>query len=660
MLSLVYLAVATLMGDLIARRAYRFLSLPHRFGVAFLVGLVLSTWITYLGSLAFAETAAPMTYGNVLFFVFAGVLCSVLYRLPSARSNPNRHRAPGRELWDWVAIGFYMVMAAWLMYVTFGYRGNELLVNGKVYGDFGPNLTIVQNFVWGHNFPTEYPFFSGPLIQYHFLFYFQVANMEYLGLNLAHSLNILSVLSVVAMLIMVMVLGEMLFASRAVGRIAGVLFFFHSTLAYFTFLRTHGSPSAVIQKLLHITGYIFTELPLEDWGLWTLNVYVNQRHFASAVGILLVVLIFLVGQYQTKRETRQGSATVVEDATAPEMKTSLEGFLFSGFLLGTLVLWNGAVFIAAFVLLLGLFILFPYRLHLLGLGAVTAIFALPQLFYLRSGNSAVASYPQFHWGFVIEHPTIGNVLAYLEGTLGVTSVLIVTALILLSWFHRRLFIAMLSLLAVAFLVQFSPQIVVNHKFINVWIILMNLFSAYVLWRLWQLKRWRIAGRVSASVLFISITLGGIINLFPIRNDVVYGFVIEGDPLINWVRANTHPKDVFLTNIYVHHQILLAGRKIFFGWPVYAWSAGYPTEERQKIYTAILEGRDPNRLFDLLEQHHIAYVAIDESLRDGKGIKYLNEDMYQEYFPLVFEDTDKRYGSLNIYKVPSREEWAHRQ
>jgi hypothetical protein len=56
MLALVYLALAIALGDLICRRFYRFVSVPHRWAAAVLVGMLLSTWFTYLAGLAFAHT----------------------------------------------------------------------------------------------------------------------------------------------------------------------------------------------------------------------------------------------------------------------------------------------------------------------------------------------------------------------------------------------------------------------------------------------------------------------------------------------------------------------------------------------------------------------------------------------------------------------------
>ena len=48
MLALIYLALAICLGDFLCRRFYRFVSVPHRCATAVLVGLLVSSWFTYL------------------------------------------------------------------------------------------------------------------------------------------------------------------------------------------------------------------------------------------------------------------------------------------------------------------------------------------------------------------------------------------------------------------------------------------------------------------------------------------------------------------------------------------------------------------------------------------------------------------------------------
>src|SRR6516164_2889810 len=311
MLALIYFALAVCVGDFLCRRFYQFGSVAHRCAAAILVGLLVSSWSTYLAGLAFFSASRPLVWANLLFFVAAiAVLCwpkwkgrivkGGLAKVHEARSDLYLPRPKGSGLTDWLLIAGYVVLVSWMMFASFNTRGGKLQIANPEYSDFGPNTALMQSFAVGHNFPTEYPHFSGDRIRYHFLFYFQAGNLEFLGLDPAWSLNLLSITTLVAMLVIVMTLGEVLFNSRAVGRVGSLLFFFFGSLSYVPFLRKQVSVQAAIQAITHQRDYLPTIFPYrgDAWGTWSQVTYLNQRHFASAIGILLLVLVFLVIRYR--------------------------------------------------------------------------------------------------------------------------------------------------------------------------------------------------------------------------------------------------------------------------------------------------------------------------------------------------------------------------
>ena len=189
------------------------------------------------------------------------------------------------------------------MFGTLWLREGNVRMAFVVWNDFSPNLSLIQSFAMGHNFPTEYPHFIGEPIRYHFLFWFQAGNLEFLGLNMAWALNLLSVLSLLAMLVLIMTLGELLFHSRAVGRIAAALFFVPSTLSYVPFLRSQPSLSHALNAIAHLNHWLVSGYPYkaENWGTWSLSIFYVQRHFLVGIGILLLALIFLVDFFQRHR-----------------------------------------------------------------------------------------------------------------------------------------------------------------------------------------------------------------------------------------------------------------------------------------------------------------------------------------------------------------------
>src|SRR5437016_7240010 len=281
--------------------------------------------------------------------------------------------------------------------------------------------------------------------------------------------------------------------------------------------------------------------------------YHTQRLFASAIGILLLDLVFLVIHYrtlpvkQTKAPTSLNPITsdphaVLEtasdiasnDATQPEQlpdaaaemlsgsvaseatqpavsasetfRATLPGFVFSGVLLGLLPMWNSAVFIAAAAGLGLLFLLFPLWMQMLALAITAGVIALPQMLYLSTGSGRAQMPKLLHWGYTLDHPTAWNVTKYLGFSFGFKWLLIALALLFANSLQRRVFVVVSSLLLMAFSFQFTIEVLANQKFFHIWIIIINLFVAFALWRLWRLSLagTTLPGKLAAILLFILI------------------------------------------------------------------------------------------------------------------------------------------------------------
>ncbi len=263
---------------------------------------------------------------------------------------------PGRAVWDWITLGALFVAVCILLIGTlYVNKLGRIRLSGMEAGGFGPQSAIAQSFALGHNFPSQSPYNAGQAIHSDFRFYFQAGNLEFLGLNLAWSVDVLSVLVLTSMLALVMALGELLFNSRVVGRLGATLFFFHGSLR-------------------HLSDFLASGDPHHDqtWGFWKQIAFLNQRHLPLVSGIFLLVLIFLVDQYRQ----RSAAAGTASDATvvlreskrrndwnqlksfAPRFITSAtcvltpaKSFVFSALLLAALPLWNAPVFIATVVVL---------------------------------------------------------------------------------------------------------------------------------------------------------------------------------------------------------------------------------------------------------------------------------------------------------------------
>ncbi|PYS41914.1 MAG: hypothetical protein DMF71_10330, partial [Acidobacteria bacterium] len=373
MLALVYLVAATYLGDRICRRFYRFISIQQRIATSFLVGLLLSTWITYLATLAFKGFSHPLIAGNIVFLISLALVCYVLPRASLADAESERPRPPGSARWDWIFLGAFVLLASWLMFATLSFREGQFQISFKSWTDFGANVSLVQSFALGRNFPTQHPFFPGELIRYHFLFWFQAGNLEFLGLNPVWSINLLSILSLLALLILIATFAEVLFDSRVVGRIAASLFFFSSSLSYLPFLKSQPNWRGLIGSIAHAKEFLASGYPFrgETWGALSVNVFAFQRHLISGLGLLFVVLIFMFERYrgrtvQIENERAEKSLEAAPAATPDNedaetqvrtsqaskvSQTDLAAFIFSGAIMGLLPYWNSPVFVSALAIL---------------------------------------------------------------------------------------------------------------------------------------------------------------------------------------------------------------------------------------------------------------------------------------------------------------------
>ncbi len=688
MLAILYLAGMVYFGDCLCRCFYRFKSIQQRLATAFLVGLLLSSIITYLGALAFARTAQPLMAGNLIFAVALGLIAvKTLRRPPSSYADDTDARPAGNDNWDWLCLFFCFVFSCWLMWVTLDFPNGDFQFGFKSWSDFGANLSVSQSFVLGHNFPSEHPFFPGEPLRYHFLFWFQAANLAFLGMSLVSSVNFLSILSMLALVILVMTFAESLFASRAVSRTAAILFFFtSSSLSYIPYLRSQAGISGAFTSIFNATQFVNSGYPYrgEDWGTLTVGIFANQRHLSSAIGILFTVLIFLVDHYKRAaaeisespdstnvhpRDAEEGQRGKLKtlrnllqnlsggkvrgalSSSRTNFRDELGALLFSGALIGLLPYWNSAVFISALIVLGSLWLFFPYRSYLACLIGMAMLVGLPQVLMLRAGNLAQTGQSLFHWGYTIPNPTVWLVVKYLAWTFGLKWLLIAVALWFLSSSHRRLFLALSGLLAVVFTLQLSTDVFNNHKLLNLWTIFATVYAAYALWRIGKGGFLRVG---LAAVLALAVSFGAILDLFPLQNDVVITIPHQNDRLTNWILQNTQPSDVFLTHSYLAHPILFSGRKVFLGYTLFAWTAGYNVGQREAVYKQIFKERNRDELVRLLKQNKITYVGIDSDLRRNSLIKeFFDESVFQENFQKVFEDTEHLHDNLRIYRVPDK-------
>ena len=187
----------------------------------------------------------------------------------------------------------YLILATSLL-IFYGYfmRDGKLYLGPTIHSDLSPHTALVESFGNGGNIPTSYPHFSNDGIRYYFFFYFFAGILKFLGMRLDMALNIPTIIGIVSALMLVGLFANLLSSSKKAYFWAPTLILFRSSFAIFDMIK--GKPLISLIGRIVYNDMWYDTTPYDEWGLWAINVYANQRHLMISFAILLtVVMLFL-------------------------------------------------------------------------------------------------------------------------------------------------------------------------------------------------------------------------------------------------------------------------------------------------------------------------------------------------------------------------------
>jgi hypothetical protein len=561
----------------------------------------------------------------------------------NAPTQPMMQRVLSRSI-SALAFATFFVFSMWLMFRTFSYdhANAQILISPKIWSDFAANLPLIRSFSLGENWPPEYPIFPGLPIQYHFLFFYFVGKLEALGLPIHWALNLPSALGFFLLLAMIYAIAVTLFRDRRIALLSVLFFLFNGSLGFLPFFDRFPSILSAFAAIPAATDFS----AMGPWdggkvlGVWHLNVFINQRHFGVALGLLLAFM------YLALILERYGRGTHL--ATA----------IFFGILVGLLPLMHKPVTLMFAVVMVVFFLALPYlRMFLLLVGGVSvAIMGATMLLSLSIVGPAGESIA-WHPGFTL-HGTedLTRYLSFFWHQFGLHSLLIPLGLLLAPGRVKLFMLPPIILLLIAFAFRFSPDVMANHKFINFSLIMMQMLSAYVLVAGYDLVKgwtasWRspvrqlgrgVAAAVAAVMIFF-MTLSGVIDFFAVANTRHVSIPdVQADPKARWFQENTPRDAVVLNSSFLYHPASIAGRKIFVGWPYFTTTAGYDHDARFEIVKRTYAAEDPAVFCPLLAAHDIGYVTV-ENTAGNSDLAPMDPEYFRANFRPSYESPDRRYA-----------------
>lgn len=263
------------------------------FPLAFVTGTLTETWAVYIFACLFRNSGNPLFLANAIVVPIGfAVAVFLLYVRFGKLMSDIKASVKRVRISEAVVFLLIFVLFTFFFFRTLYFEKENLHVGLSVFSDFSTHLSMVRSFSHGNNFPTQYTFFAGEDVKYHFMFQFLCGNLEYLGLRIDFAMNIPSLLSILSAYMAFYVLAVKISGKRAVGFLGMLLLTFRSSFTFFIFAGEQPQ-GETLENLSKQAGFIGSTNH-EDWGLWNLNVYCNQRHFAFSLAVALLVVIMML------------------------------------------------------------------------------------------------------------------------------------------------------------------------------------------------------------------------------------------------------------------------------------------------------------------------------------------------------------------------------
>jgi hypothetical protein len=315
--------------------------------------------------------------------------------------------------------------------------------------------------------------------------------------------------------------------------------------------------------------------------------------------------------------------------------------VFIGLVVGLGVFWNGALMIAALLILGSAIVWSKRRGDLLVVCAIgTALALMEARFFITSGKSVA---PHFQFGFIAETPSIRGLAVYFIILLGFLVPVLAAIAILLRPRGRWLLASLLVPLVFASTFAFTPDVAVNHKFVNASVRIASVFAAVLI--VWLYDRGKV-GKIGAVVVTFLLTITGVVDMISLWNFNQEKRTHDlADPFIEWSRDSTSPHAVFASAPIYHNRAYLTGRQSYLGLPYWAESAGYDVPPRMNALKKMYEGGDTTEIRRIMTTEKISYAIVDDSVR--RYFPRINENAIRQALPLAFSS-----GPTHVYASPA--------
>ena len=537
-----------------------------------------------------------------------------------------RLRHPDR--WT-VAVSALAVAGTWLtwrVYESAMFEGQD----GGIYtgvdhnlGDLPFHIGVVNSFVYRDNFPPEHPELAGVRLTYPFLVDFVTAMLMRAGAGLRGALftvNVVLALSLVALLFR---WASHLTRDRLAAVITPLLILFSGGFGFRLLAEDVDPMQGGLVGLLPRLWHDYTILPAGElrWGNLVITMLMTQR--SILLGMPLVIAVWILW----------GQAMEAEPLRA---RRFLAG---AGAITALLPLAHAHAFVVTLAVAAVVALCGRRAREWAWFFAAALALGAPQLLWLARGSALQAAhFLAWHVGW--DRGGRSPLLFWLDN-LGLFLPLLLIALIwgaMDGWLKHRVLLLYLPFLAcfvLPNLLQLSPWIWDNIKFLVWWHLASAPIVALLLARVW---RYGGGWRFMAGLALVVLTVSGALDVWRVASRAIELTIYDG-PAVAFayrIRAVTPPGAIVLHAPTYNSEVYLAGRRSVIGYPGHTWSQGLDAGTREEDVRAIYAGSPEAEA--LLSKYGVGYVLVGPREMEMRSAV---DEAWLERFRLIAESASHR-------------------
>lgn len=627
MLGVLLLLVFLILGIAITNRIFSDEPLYIRVWSGLLVGLLSLMW----NPVPFAVFLGFSVISHLLALALMTVLYIMVRQFYKERGGL-KYSSNGTDYILYAILVPVFILTAYMLntHVLLPGKDGGLYVGQSTWGDLSLHLGIITSIAVQQKFPPEYSIFPGHMLNYPFLVDSLSSSLYLFGTPLRWAVLIPSYILAATLISGFFIFAYEVLKHKYAAAFSAMLFFFNGGFGFIYFmdgLRKDPSNFTRMFDEFYHTPTNYNEHFIR-WSNTICDMIIPQR--TTLAGWTFV----LFGLWLLYRAITRGDRRC---------------FIYAGIIAGLLPMIHTHSFLALGVISIVWFFVYltqskdkkNYVINWVYFGAITAIAALPQLFYWTFRQSAEGGFLKLYFDWANE----GDVwLWFWVKNVGLVFILLFPALLASGRKMLSFYSGAVILFIIADLVLFQPNSYDNNKLFYIWYMFsVILVSAYV-WTIYNRMEGIRARWSLIAVLLVMSTFSGVLTMGREINSSLLLFSSNDVEAADFIKANTPEDAVFLTADN-HNNLVssLAGRNILCGTASFLGFHGINMSNRASEVEQMY--KSPGSFGSLSAKNKVDYVLFSGWEKDKFKV---DAKYFQDNYPKVYEK-----GDIEIFAISGR-------